>query len=266
MYRLLRTLTLSLAAALAAGAAHAQECQPLYLVFAAGDMHNARLMAQVLSRVQVQATFFAGNSPTKDGDAVLSRTWGDWWRQRADDGHALAVQPWDMPLLRGDLPGKHGGGFRVKLQTGVMAGREFSWDADRYCQALDESAEWLGFYSDRAVLPLFHAPGGVVTPRLDKATRACGYAHVPWPAQFIAGDGASGEEILRRAFEGGALQPGAIVLAHLGAWQGQGDEDVMAVAELLENAKRRGYCFHTLDKHPDYQQWVARHSTAKARN
>lgn len=265
MSRLFHSAICSLAAAcaaLAAGAAHAQEdaCQPLYLVFATGDMGNARLMAQVLQRAKVKATFFAANSPTiEEGDAALSREWGEWWRQRADEGHALALQPWDLPLLRGELSARRGGGFRVKVQTGVLAGRDFTWDADKYCKALEETDRWMSFYAGRDALPLFHAPGGVMTPRLEKAARSCGYAHVPWPTRFVAGDGASGQEILRRAFAGETVQPGATLLAHMGAWPGQGDEDVMATAELLEGLKQRGYCFKTLAEHPDYQQWIKQH-------
>ena len=257
----------SLAAAcatLTAGLVHAQDaCQPLYLVFAAGDMHSARQIAPVLQRAQVKATFFAGNSPTEEGDSVLSRQWGEWWRQIANDGHALAVQPWDLPLLRGDLPPKRGGGFRVKVQAGVLAGRDFTWDGDKYCKALKEATEWMSFYGGRDALPLFHAPGGVMTPKLEKVTRACGYAHVSWPAHFIAGDGTSGEEALRRAFAGENVQPGAILLAHMGAWGGQSDEEVVtAFGQLLDGLKERGYCFKTLDEHPDYQQWVKQHAPA----
>ena len=257
MSRLFRSLACSLAAVLAAGAAGAQEaaaqeasCQPLYLVFATGDMQGARPMAQVLQRTKVKATFFAGNSPTAEGDSALSRQWGDLWRQLGEDGHALAVQPWDLPLLRGEMPRKRGGGFRVRVQTGVLAGSDYTWDADKYCSALGEADRWMSFYGGRDALPLFHAPGGVVTSKLEKAANACGYAHVPWPEHFISGE---------------SVQPGAVVLSHLGAQPGQSAEDAAAAfGQLLDGLKERGYCFKTLDQHPDYQQWVKQHPPKKA--
>ncbi|MBQ9577940.1 MAG: peptidase A8 [Ottowia sp.] len=251
MTRLSRSLACTLAALLAAGAASAQEasCQPLYLVVAMGDMHSARPMAQALQRAKVQATFFAGNSPTAEGDSALSSQWGAWWRELAGAGHAMAVQPWDLPLLRGELPPKRGGGFRVKVQAGVLAGRDYTWDAKQYCRALKESDRWMNFYSGRAALPLFHAPGGVTTDRLEKAARSCGYVHVPWPENFLSSESA---------------QSGAIVLSHLGAQPGQSDEDAAAALEqLLGGLKERGFCFKTLDQHPDYQPWVKQRGAAK---
>lgn len=263
MSRFLRFAVPALAAALAAGAAQSQvksqpkaqeqaeACQPLYLVFATGDMQAARPIAQALQRAKVQATFFAGNSPTgSEGDSALSRDWGDVWRQLGDDGHALAVQPWDLPLLRGEMPRKRGGGFRVKVQAGVLAGSDYTWDAGKYCSALGEADRWMSFYSGRDALPLFHAPGGVITDKLEGAARSCGYAHVPWPEHFISSEGA---------------QPGAIVLSHLGAQPGQSDEDTAkALEQLLGGLKERGFCFKTLDQHPDYQQWVKQHPPKKA--
>lgn len=257
MSRFFRSLACSLTAVLAAGAAGAQEaqaqeagCQPLYLVFATGDMHSARQMAPVLQRAKVKATFFAGNSPTVEGDSALSRQWGEWWRQIADDGHALAVQPWDLPLLRGDMPARRGGGFRVKVQTGVLAGKDYTWDGDKYCNSLAEADRWMSFYGGRDALPLFHAPGGVMSAKLEKAARACGYAHVPWPENFLNGENA---------------QSGAIVLSHLGAHSGQdGEAAAAAFGKMLEGLQARGFCFKTLDEHPDYQQWVKQHPPKKA--
>lgn len=256
MTRLSRSLACSLAALLAAGAASAQDagaqeasCQPLYLVVAMGDMQGARLMAPVLQRAKVQATFFAGNSPTAEGDSALSSQWGAWWRQIADDGHALALQPWGLPLLRGELPARRGGGFRVTVQAGVLAGHDYTWDKGKYCDALKESDRWMSFYGGRDALPLFHAPGGVITDKLEGAARSCGYAHVPWPANFLSSESA---------------QPGAIVLTHLGVQPGQSGEDAAAALEqLLGGLKERGFCFKTLDQHPDYQPWVKQRGAAK---
>ena len=107
----------------------------------------------------------------------------------------------------------------------------------------------MSFYSGRPALPLFHAPGGVTTPKLEKAARTCGYEHVPWPAQFFSSENA---------------QPGAILLTHLGAWQGQSDEDAAkSLEQTLEGLKGRGYCFKTLAEHPDYQKWVKQRLAAK---
>ena len=61
--------------------------RPVYLTLDTGHMGVADLVAQVLQRQQVRATFFAADEPTQTGDGSLGTHWAAWWRARAAEGH-----------------------------------------------------------------------------------------------------------------------------------------------------------------------------------
>ena len=85
-------------------------------------MGIAALVAEVLRRQQVRASFFAANERTQEGEGSLSRHWGPWWKARADEGHELASHTWDHVYWRADLPGREPR-FRVRPSAGAFAGR-----------------------------------------------------------------------------------------------------------------------------------------------
>lgn len=256
-------LALSALGAFSMGAAQAQQaqpaqaaaCKPLYLVFELGDMRTAQLTAITLQQTRTPATFLVSDTPAvapggqEVSTSALSRQWAPWWQARGQEGHAFAVQPLDLPQWRGDLPGRVPS-FRMRMQHGGLAGREFTWDGAKYCASLNASAERVEHYAGKPALPLFHAPGGKTSARLLQTAQGCGFKHVSLPAQLFAGDAVSGEALLKRAQ---SVQEGDILLSHLGAWPGQDPAAATALAPLLQNLKSRGYCFKTLDQHPQYR-------------
>ncbi|HOM20299.1 MAG TPA: polysaccharide deacetylase family protein [Ottowia sp.] len=232
---------------------------PLYLTFDTGHMGIAALVAEVLRRQQVRASFFAANERTQEGEGSLSRHWGPWWKARAQEGHELASHTWDHVYWRADLPGREPR-FRVRPSAGAFAGREFSWSAEQYCQNIEQASERLAYYSGKKPLPLFRAPGGKTSPRLLAAARACGYAHVGWsPAGFLGdelpSDKYPNRVLLERALK--TIRPGDILLAHLGIWSRQDPWAPAVLEPLIEGLKARGFVFRTLRQHPQYAPWIA---------
>lgn len=232
---------------------------PLYLTFDTGHMGIAALVAEVLRRQQVRASFFAANERTQEGAGSLSRHWGPWWKARADEGHELASHTWDHVYWRADLPGREPH-FRVRPSAGAFAGREFTWSAEQYCQNIEQASERLAYYSGKKPLPLFRAPGGKTSPRLLAAARACGYAHVGWsPAGFLGdelpSDKYPNRVLLERALK--TIRPGDILLAHLGIWSRQDPWAPAVLEPLIEGLKARGFVFRTLRQHPQYAPWIA---------
>ncbi|MES2480607.1 MAG: polysaccharide deacetylase family protein [Pseudomonadota bacterium] len=254
------------AAALAAGcalplAARAQALcgKPIYLTFDTGHMGVAPLIARALARHRVQATFFAANERTQEGDGSLGEHWAPWWRERAAEGHEFASHTFDHVYWRADLPGEPAS-FRVQASAGPKEGVVQTWSAAQYCAEIARAARRLQEVTGRKPLPLFRAPGGKTSPRLLAATRACGHAHVGWaPAGFL-GDELPSEKypnalLLERALRG--IRAGDILVAHLGIWSRRDPWAPAVLEPLLAGLIERGFCFRTLRDHPDYRGWIA---------
>ena len=58
--------------------------KPVYLTIDTGHMGVANLVADVLKRQNVKATFFAANEKTQEGDGSLGGYGGDWYGGRAE--------------------------------------------------------------------------------------------------------------------------------------------------------------------------------------
>ena len=116
--------------------------KPLYLTFDTGHTGVAPLVAEVLARQKVKATFFAANERTKTGDGSLGNYWAPWWKARAAEGHEVAAYTYDRAVWRGDLKG-YEPKFRMQPTSGALEGREFTWDAKKYCDQIAYSAERL---------------------------------------------------------------------------------------------------------------------------
>jgi peptidoglycan/xylan/chitin deacetylase (PgdA/CDA1 family) len=235
--------------------------KPLYLTFDTGHMAVAPLVAEVLNRQNVRVTFFAANERTQVGDGSLGAHWTPWWKARAAEGHEFASHTWDHAYWRADLPGVEPK-FRIRPSAGAFAGREFTWDAKKYCDNIAYAAERLQDHTGKKPLPLFRAPGGKTSRRLLEAAKSCGYAHVGWsPAGFL-GDELPSERVSNQALLDKALRDirtGDILVAHLGIWSRQ-DAWAPAVLEpLIGGLKARGFCFQTLREHPAYTGWIAAH-------
>jgi peptidoglycan/xylan/chitin deacetylase (PgdA/CDA1 family) len=244
---------------LSLGAWAQDACKPLYLTFDTGHMGVAPLVAEVLQRQQVRVTFFAANEATKEGDGSLGEHWAPWWRARAAEGHAFASHTWSHAYWRGDVGSPKAPAFRVKPSAGPREGESYTLSAAGYCAEIQQAADRLQQITGKKPLALFRAPGGKTSPALLAAAKACGWSHVGWsPAGFL-GDELPSERFSNKALLAQALQrirSGDILLAHLGIWSRK-DAWAPAVLEpLLVGLKEQGFCFRTLDTHPDYRDWI----------
>ena len=242
------------------GQLHAQTCdKPLYLTFDTGHMGTAPLIAEVLKRQKVKVTFFAANERTQVGDGSLGNHWAPWWKARAAEGHEFASHTYDHVYWRGDVKGIEPK-FRMQPSNGAFEGREFTWDAKKYCEQIAYAAERLGDHTGLKPLPLFRAPGGKTSPRLLEAARKCGYEHVGWsPAGFLGdelpSEKYSNEALLKKALKD--IKAGDILVAHLGIWSRKDPWAPAVLEPLIVGLKEKGFCFTTLSQHPGYQAWIA---------
>lgn len=253
--RALRWPVAALAAAVTAGwaaaAAPGAACtRPVYLTFDTGHMAVAPLVADVLQRHQVKATFFLANERAQTGQSSLGDAWADWWRARAAEGHAFGSHTWDHDVWQADLPD---GRFRVKPTQGPQSGRARELTSAEYCAELQRPAQRFEAWTGQPMAAVFRAPGGKVSPALLKAAAACGWTHVPWtPAGFLGDELPSerwpNEQLLRQALA--KVQAGDILLAHLGIWSRRDPWAPAVLEPLITGLKAKGLCFATLREHP----------------
>jgi peptidoglycan-N-acetylmuramic acid deacetylase len=249
--------------ALIAGAAlladvQAAECsKPLYLTLDTGHMGVAPLVAEVLKRQQVKATFFLANEKTQTGGTSLDEQWAPWWRERAAQGHLFASHTFDHVYWRAD---RADGGFDTEATSGPRAGQRIALSAAQYCAQLQASAQRFTAMTGQPMAPLFRAPGGKTSPALLSAARQCGWHHVGWSAAGFLGDELPSQRYPNATLLSKALRDirsGDVLLAHLGIWSRQ-DAWAPAVLEpLLDGLKQRGFCFATLASHPSYRAAIA---------
>ena len=226
--------------------------RPVYLTFDTGHMGVAPLVAEVLRRQQVPASFFLANERTLTQGSSLDDAWAPWWKARAEEGHLFASHTYDHVYWRADLPG---GRFEVRSSAGPSAGQSQPWTAAQYCAELGRSAARFKAMTGQTMAPLFRAPGGKTSPALLAAARACGYVHVGWSkAGFLGDELPSGaypnRSLLSRALR--EIRSGDILMAHLGIWSRQDPWAPAVLEPLIEGLKARGLCFATLRDHPDF--------------
>ncbi len=245
-------IVLVAACAISARASDQKQCEnPVYLTFDSGNMVVAPQVGAILKRQDVKATFFAANTDTVQGDGSLGNYWGPWWKARAADGHEFASNTYDRVLWQGDLPGV-APRFRIKPTEGALAGRQFTWDAAKYCAQITHAAERVQDFTGKKTLPLFRAPGGKVSPRLLASAKACGYAHVGWAPTGVVSDA-----LLKKSLSG--IRAGDILLGYLGSASPKDAWAPEALEPLIVGLKAKGFCFKTLREHPAYQGWIASH-------
>ena len=224
--------------------------KPVYLTFDTGHMAVAPLVAEVLRRHEVKATFFLADERTTTGGTSLDDAWAAWWRERAAEGHAFGSHTWDHDVWQADLPGPV---FRVRPTAGPSANRPRVLDAQAYCEQLARPARRLAEMAGTPMGAIFRAPGGRTSPALLQAAARCGWTHVHWsPAGFL-GDELPSErfpnrQLLERALRD--VKPGDILLAHLGIWSRQDPWAPAVLEPLIAGLKARGMCFVTLREHP----------------
>ena len=248
--------------ALSSGGATAEEAactRPLYLTFDTGHMGVAPLVADVLERQHVRATFFLADEKTLTGGTSLDDQWAAWWKARAEQGNAFGSHTFEHAYWVADAgPAK----FRIRPSAGPHAGETETWTAQQYCESLRRSARRFESMTGQPMLPLFRAPGGKASPALLAAARQCGWLHVGWsPAGFLGdelpSDRFPNDALLARALR--EIRGGDVLLAHLGIWSRQQAWAPGVLEPLIVGLKSRGFCFRTLRDHPQYRTWLAAH-------
>jgi peptidoglycan-N-acetylmuramic acid deacetylase len=231
----------------------AQSCgKPVYLSFDTGHMGVAPLVAEVLQRHQVRATFFLANERTRNGGSSLDDEWAPWWRARAAEGHAFGSHTWDHGVWQADRPD---GQLLLEPTAGPQAGQRVALTPAEYCAELRRPAQRFQAITGQTMGPWFRAPGGKTSPALLAAAQACGWRHVGWSAAGFLGDELSSErfpnaQLLAKALRD--IRPGDILLAHLGIWSRQDPWAPAVLEPLVQGLKARGLCFATLAEHPQF--------------
>ena len=263
--RRLALLALCACAAMTGAAAAPSDSQisvtcakPLYLTIDTGHMEVAPLIADVLKRQGVKATFFLANERTKTEGGSLDDKWAPWWKARAAEGHAFGSHTWDHGIWRGDLAGNK---FRIQATARADGGKVQEWSAAQYCEELQRPASRLKEMTGATMLPLFRAPGGKTSPALLAAAKACGFEHVPWsPAGFLGDELPSDKYpnamLLAKALR--EIKAGDILLAHLGIWSRRDPWAPAVLEPLIAGLQEKGFCFQTLREHPQYSAWIAK--------
>ncbi len=240
----------------AVAAAQARCDKPVYLTFDTGHMGVAPLIADVLARHQVKATFFLANERTQTEGSSLDAQWAPWWKARAQEGHVFGSHTFDHSYWVADLPD---GRFKIRPSAGPQAGKTLTWSAAQYCEALQQSADRFKAMTGATMAPLFRAPGGKTSPQLLAAAKACGWAHVGWaPAGFLGDElpsqRYSNAQLLKQAVRD--VRAGDILMAHLGIWSRQDPWAPAVLEPLIVGLKARGLCFATLAQHPTYESLI----------
>lgn len=232
--------------ALATLSAAAQTTPPackgyVHLTLDTGNMRHAELIAEILARHQVKATFFVAQEKTWRGDHALDPAWAGYWKARVAEGHAFGSHTWRHGSFRRDLPDG-------QVAYRLMDGRQLTLSPAEVCAELRQPDTRFAELTGRALDPLWRAPGGRSTPNTLKASEACRYRHVHWaPAGFLGDELPSGaypnEALLRRALAD--IRDGDILMAHLGIWSRKAPFAPM-LDPLIAGLKARGLCFATL--------------------
>jgi peptidoglycan/xylan/chitin deacetylase (PgdA/CDA1 family) len=228
-------------------------CQgTIYLSFDTGSQSQAELIAQTLARHRIKATFFLANEKTVNGDYSLDPAWATYWKQLQQDGHAFGSHTFDHVYFLRDLPD---GRFEVKPQFGAQAGKKLVWSTQQYCAELARVEQRFKQLTGVPLDPLWRAPGGKLSPQLEKAVLSCGYRHVGWSPAGFSGDELPSESwsnpaLLKRALEG--LKDGDIFMAHLGIWSRKTAWAPENLEPLIKGLEQKGFCFATLREHPLY--------------
>ena len=236
--------------------------KPVFLTFDTGHMSVAPLVSELLGREKISATFFIANEPTRTGGMSLDDTWAPWWKKMAEQGHVFASHTFDHVYWLADLPENQ---FKVRPSSGPDAGKVQSWSAQQYCDELARVDTRFEQMTGGKTLPLFRAAGGKTSANLIQAAASCGYAHVGWsPSGFLGDELPSAQYpnalLLDRALKN--IRPGDILMAHLGIWSRQDPWAPAVLEPLVTGLKKKGFCFATIDQHPDYRDWVKKYARA----
>ena len=221
------------------------ECaKPLYLTLDTGGMQSAELIADILKKHDVKATFFLSNEKTFRGDFVLDDSWAAYWRSRVQEGHAFGSHTW----RHGRILKSEDGRIRYRPQFGESAGRTLALSTAEFCAELSRVGDQFKAMTNRSLDPIWRAPGGHTTAASLSAASACGYAHVHWSPAGLLGDELSSEThpnalLLKKALA--SIRPGDVLMAHLGIWSRK-EAYAPTLDPLIAGLKEKGFCFKTI--------------------
>jgi peptidoglycan/xylan/chitin deacetylase (PgdA/CDA1 family) len=238
-------------AAMAADAAAGRCRGHVYLTLDTGNMRHAEEIAAILRRQDVRATFFLANEKTPRGDFALDSSWAEYWKARAEEGHAFGSHTWRHGRFIADGAGV----VRYRPQFGDDQGRIIELTPAALCEELRRVGKVFAAHTGRGLDAVWRAPGGRTTPGAMAAARDCGFAHVGWAAAGFLGDELPSEHypnelLLARALRD--ISDGDVLMAHLGIWSRR-QPFAPALEPLIAGLKQRGLCFRTLREHPDYR-------------
>jgi peptidoglycan/xylan/chitin deacetylase (PgdA/CDA1 family) len=251
---------LALAVATAPTLAHGNKAcasGTLYLTFDTGSMSQADLIASVLKKHEIKATFFLASEKTVKGDFSLDPGWGGYWKSLANQGHVFGSHTFDHVYFRGASKPDQ---LSAKPQFGSNAGKPLIWSNQQLCTELNKVksrfSDFVGASATQAFLPIWRAPGGNAPAEVLAAASQCGYKHVHWAKAGFLGDELSSEahpntKLLSAALAD--LKDGDITVAHLGIWSRKDPWAPAVLEPLIVGLKQKGFCFATLRDHPDYR-------------
>jgi len=229
---------------------------PIYLTIDTGHMGVAPLVADVLARQGVKATFFLANERTqpvgsRPEGSTLDDAWAPWWKQLAAQGHDFGSHTWDHVVWRAD----EAGGFRVQPTAGPRNGQRLHMAPADYCEQLAQPARRFAQMTGQPMRAMFRAPGGKTSPALLSVAQSCGWTHVPWTPNGFLGDELASDRfpnarLLERALRN--VREGDILLMHLGIWSRQDPWAPAVLEPLIVGLKAQGLCFATLRTHPQF--------------
>lgn len=228
-------------AAVTAGAAACDK--PVYLTLDTGGMQSAELIADILNKHDVRATFFVANEKTYRGDYSLDESWAPYWRARAAEGHAFGSHTWRHWYFRKDEADG-----RVAYVAWGGKERELL-DREAVCRELRRPGEAFKAMTGRELDALWRAPGGRTTPRALEYAKACGFPrHVGWSDAGFLGDELPSDQypnqlLLERALRN--IRAGDVLMMHLGIWSRK-EPFAPMLDPLIAGLKARGFCFRTL--------------------
>lgn len=215
----------------------------LYLTIDTGWSREAERIAEIMRRHGVRATLFIANEPTFRGDTNLSESWAPFWRARAAEGYVFASHTWRHWYFRGDpAPG------RVNFVARGGGGSEVL-DAQSMCSELARPVLALkSMVPEAMVLPLWRAPGGIVTPNAVRLAAGCGLRHQGWTRNGFLGDELDSAAhpnaaLLRRNLAN--IRAGEVLVMHWGV-RSRREPFAGIFEELVTGLKARGFCFETL--------------------
>ncbi len=215
----------------------------LYLTIDTGWGREAEQIAAILRRTGVRATLFLADEPTHTGETSLSDAWAPFWRARVAEGHVFASHTRRHWYFRSDpaprqvrYVSRQGAGSEVLDQNGLCA--ELAWPIERLRQIAPSAT----------VLPLWRAPGGIVTANAVAMAAACGLRHQGWTAGGFWGDELDAAKHPNAALARQAIartRPGEVVVLHWGV-RSRREPFAGVLEEVITGLQARGLCFAPL--------------------